>query len=258
MSVRLEVEGQVGIITIARPERRNALDADMRVECARHLQQLSGDTDIRAVLVRAEGSTFCAGADLGQFAQQSIPAARNRMARGGLKIVSQMMSADKPVICAVDGAAIGLGWSIALASDIVLATPGAQFSMPFARWGMVADCGAAFFLTRMVGPLKAKDLLFSGRKIEAEEALQLGFISRLVADREALEREALELARELASRPTVAFGMMKHLVARSQSPSLEEFLREEMLISPQMRFTHDFKEGIQSFVEKRPARFKGE
>lgn len=258
MTLRMEIEDQVGIITIARPERRNALDAEMRVQFAEHLHTLSSDAAIRAILIRGEGNTFCAGADLAQFGQQSIPASRNRMARGGLKIVSQIMSADKPVICAVDGAALGLGWSIALASDLVLATPKAFFSMPFARWGMVADCGAAFFLTRMVGPMKAKDILFSSRNIEAEEALQRGFISRIVTDRETINEEALALAHELAAGPTVAFGMMKHLVARSQSPSLDEFLRDEMLISPQMRFTGDFKEGIQSFKEKRPARFKGE
>lgn len=253
----ISVENGVGRIIIDNPDRRNAMDKEMRKAFADALEVFDTDPDVRAILLSGVGGHFCAGADVGQFGAESIASSRRRMKQGGLRIASLLASTDKPVIAAVDGAVMGLGWAVALGCDLVLSGRNARFCMPFAKLGLVADSGAAFHLTRLLGPLRAKELLFTARTINADEAFSMGLISRLV-ESEDLESEALATARELANGPTLALTMMKHLVDRSVSPRIDAFLRDEALISPQMRYTSDFAEGTQAFREKRPPRFTGE
>ncbi|MBD0417367.1 enoyl-CoA hydratase/isomerase family protein [Oryzicola mucosus] len=251
------IENGVGRIIIDRPARRNAMDKDMRSAFAATLESFDADPAVRAILISGAGGHFCSGADVGQFGAETIASSRRRMKQGGLRIATLLASTDKPTIAAVDGVAYGLGWAIALGCDIVLAGRGARFSMPFAKLGLVADSGSAYHLTRLLGPLRAKELLFTARTLTVEEALSMGLVSRLF-DSEILEEEALAMAVDLASGPTLAFAMMKHLVDRSISPRIDAFLRDEALISPQMRFTADFAEGTSAFRENRPARFTGE
>jgi len=256
-SIRTSLDNGVGRIVIDRQHQRNAMDKDMRRAFADALEEFDGNPEVRCILISGAGGHFCAGADVGQFVPETIASSRRRMKQGGLRIASLLAAADKPVVAAVDGTAFGLGWAIALGCDIVIAGSRARFCMPFAKLGLVADSGAAFHLTRILGPLRAKDLLFTARTIDANEALSLGLASRVV-ESDDLEAEALATAGQFAAAPTLAIAMMKHLVDRSVSPRIDAFLRDEALISPQMRYTADFTEGTRAFREKRPPHFTGE
>jgi 2-(1,2-epoxy-1,2-dihydrophenyl)acetyl-CoA isomerase len=256
MSIRYSLDAGLARIHINRPEKRNALSREMRVELADLVERAARDADVRALLMSAEGPSFCAGADLEQFGAEGPPAARQRMQQGGHRLIRALHDIEKPVVVAVRGHVIGLGWALALACDVLIASKTAQFSLPFRRNGLVADTGVIWFLTRELGTLRAKDLVYSARVVGADEALALGLATEVVDDA-ALESRALDRVRELAAGPTFSLGLMRKLFAVSRGPALADYLEIESLMSPQLRHTEDFHEGIQAFKEKRKPEFRG-
>jgi 2-(1,2-epoxy-1,2-dihydrophenyl)acetyl-CoA isomerase len=167
-----------------------------------------------------------------------------------------MHGIEKPLIAAVPGVAVGIGWSIALACDIIVAAEDSRFGAIFRRIGLAPDGGMAWFLARRAGVPRAKEIAFSARMLGAEEALRLGLVEHLVPTGKLLIK-ARELAADLASGPTFAFGMAKKLFDKAIAPSLEDFLELELLVQPSLRASADHGEGVAAFKQKRQPAFTG-
>ena len=213
MSVDLTIDGAVAKVVLNRPEKLNALSVEMRERLCDYFARLRFDDQVRVVIVTGAGRGFCSGADVDRMAGQphDLRADRERMQRGGHTFIRALHAIEKPVIAAVRGPAVGIGWSIALACDLVVASKTARFSQIFRRVGLAPDGGAIWFLTRRIGMAKAKELVFSARFVEAEEALALGLVNQVVEDGELMAKTE-ELAADLAGAPTFALGLAKKLL----------------------------------------------
>lgn len=255
MTVRLERVGGVARIVLARPERLNALTGEMKVQIAQYAHELSLDRSVRAVVLCGEGRAFCAGADVGTMTGFDMPAGRARI-QSAHRAILGLAHLDKPLISAVRGATVGVGWSLALASDLIIASETARFGLVFKKVGLAPDGGAAYFLSQYMGVLRAKELMLSARLIDAAEALRLGLVNEVVGD-DQLEARAMGLAEELASSATFALAMGKRLFAGAFRPSLEEFLELEAHVQNEVLQTQDHREGAAAFLEKRKPQFKG-
>ena len=253
------VEDGVNWITLNRPETLNAVTADMREELIVLLDRASADPDVRAVVLTGAGRGFCSGADL-----RGSAAAGERVAgdvarvlkRGVQRMVAAVLDCEKPVLAAVNGTAAGVGLSLALACDLVLAADTATFVAAFVRRGLVPDGGAAYLLPRLVGPQRAKELLLLGDSVPAAAAERMGLVNRVVPAAE-LEKTARELALRLAGGPTRALALTKQLVnAALESDRSTAFAAEATAQEINMA-TVDAREGVRAFVERRPPGFTG-
>lgn len=254
--IDIEIDGAIGRVVINRPDKKNALTVAMREQLVAGFDRLGRDDAIRAVIVTGAGDAFCTGADVARMSVQDVKAARARIQHGAHAVIRSLYKLEKPVIAAVRGPAVGVGWSIALACDLVVASDSARFSAIQARRGLAPDGGAVFFLTRLIGFARAKELVFTTRFVSAAEAASLGLVNQLVADAE-LEDKVLALARTLGEQPTFALAMAKKMFEFALAPSLDDFLDYEALIMPQLNQTKDYREGFESFQQKRPAKFVG-
>ena len=256
MSIEVRTEEGLATIILNRPEKKNALTLDMRIALGDHFERLARDTSVRAVLLTANGETFCAGADLQEFGVEDPVSARQRLRTAGHRLILNLYKLEKPVIAAVNGAAIGLGWTMALACDQIIAATTARFSMTYRNIGLVPDCGATYFLTRRLGTGRSFDIFYSARSIDAHEAVGMGLVERAVGP-EAFPEIAASCAKTLAEAPTFSLGLTKKLIQSSETPRLEDFLEFESLIPPQLRHTQDYVEGVKAFREKRKPKFVG-
>lgn len=254
--VDYEREGGVAIVRLNRPERLNALAEPMKDRLALIFESIARDDSVRAVLLCASGTAFCASGDVTTMGNFSTMSARDRIKRAHRMIVS-LANIEKPVVVAVRGAVAGIGWSLALACDVVYASENAYFSQVFKNVGVAPDGGAIYFLTQNVGALKAKELVLSGRKLSASDAEQLGLVTKLIQD-EMLESEAKALVERLASGPTYAYGVGKKMFKQMSTPSLEAFLDAEAWAQATALMSRDHKEGVHAFLEKRRPNFNGE
>jgi len=255
MTIRIEHHGAVAHVVLARPERLNAVTPAMMDEFAAMTLALQKDTSVRAVLLRGEGRAFCAGADVDAMAQANIMGSRLRVQRPH-RVIAGLANLDKPVIAAVRGATVGVGWSIALACDLIVASDNARFGMVFKKVGLAPDGAAAYFLTQAIGSMRARELMMSARLVEAPEALQLGLVSEVVPDAE-LDARAVALANEMAESATFALAMGKRLFRGAMQPSLEAFLELESHVQNLALQSEDYKEGVAAFKEKRKPKFVG-
>lgn len=255
MSIRVTREGAVATVVLDRPEKLNALDADMHRDLTRACAELDADEAVRAVVLTGAGRAFCAGGDVTGMGPRDVVAGRAR-SRSHQRTVLALYNLEKPVVAAVRGAAAGFGMSLALACDLVVASESAYFLAAFKNVGIPPDGGAVYFLARHLGIARAKEIVYSARRVGAHEARELGIVAKVVPE-EALEAEAQGLARELAASATHALVLAKKMFQFMCVPTLEMLLELEALAVGSARLTHDHAEGVAAFKEKRPPKFLG-
>jgi 2-(1,2-epoxy-1,2-dihydrophenyl)acetyl-CoA isomerase len=256
--VLFKEEGGVAWLTMNRPEVLNAWDPEMIHNLADRLSDIGQDEKVRAVVITGAGKAFSAGGDIKvqkQFLDQPL-AARLERATIGQWIIRHITTMEKPVIAAVNGAAVGAACDMALACDIRIASENVSFSELFIRRGLIPDMGGMFFLPRLVGVARAKELIFSGDIIDAWEAERIGLVNKVVPA-EKLETETRELARRLANGPTKAIGLAKKVINKSLSTDLETSLDYALQALTICYYTEDHAEATRAFWEKREPQFKG-
>jgi 2-(1,2-epoxy-1,2-dihydrophenyl)acetyl-CoA isomerase len=252
-------DNRVAHLTLNRPEALNAITPDLREHLIRRLAEASADPGVRAVVITGAGRGFCAGADL-----RGGPAAGDRVAGdvarvlrlGAQRLIAAVLDCEKPVIAAVNGVAAGLGAHLALACDLVLAAESARFIEVFVRRGLVPDAGGAYLLPRLVGPHRAKELMFFGDALTAADAERLGLVNRVVPDVD-LPATAHEWAARLATGPTRALALTKQLVNASLDTDRTTAFAAEAAAQEINMTTSDAREGLASFTERRPPDFTG-
>jgi 2-(1,2-epoxy-1,2-dihydrophenyl)acetyl-CoA isomerase len=254
------VENGVSWITLNRPEAMNAVTWDQREQVIALLTEASADPAVRAVVLTATGKGFCAGADLrgGPAASaERVVGDVSRMIRlGAQRLIAAVLDCEKPVIAAVNGTAAGIGAHLALACDLVLAAESARFIEVFARRGLVPDGGGAYLLPRLVGPQRAKELMFFGDALPAADAERLGLVNRIVPDDD-LPKTAREWAERLATGPTRALTLTKQLVNASLDSDRTTAFAAEATAQELNMGTRDAQEGVASFVERRSPTYEG-
>jgi len=254
VTLLVEIEEGIATLTFNRPEAKNALNGEMRVELLEAVQRIRADRDVRAVVLRGAGNDFCSGGDVRGMSVTSAEAGRNRIddLHGW---VSTLIDLDRPVIAAVDGVCYGAGFSFALAADFVIASTRARFCMPFMRVGLVPDCGAFYTLPRVVGLARAKDLVFTAREISAAQAKEMGAVLEVV-EPEALRARAAQIAASLAAASPIAFGLAKRALNQSLGSDLRTMLEIEAAAQG-IAFTTGFHhEAVKRFREKADPLFK--
>jgi 2-(1,2-epoxy-1,2-dihydrophenyl)acetyl-CoA isomerase len=255
-SILVEKNGTVATIFLNEPDSLNALSPQMRKDLFNVLVDVDQDENIRVVVIAGKGRAFCAGGDIRQMEKHVTPLENKNNMEIILKIVNIMQKMKKPIIAAVHGYAAGAGFSIALASDLVVAEEGTKFVLAFKNIGLIPDLGGHYFLPRIVGSWKAKQLIWSGATITAEEGERYGFVTNLVSSGQAYQK-AYELAEDLAKGPIQAYFHTKKIINESSTLELEDVLELESYAQSILKATEDHREGINAFREKRTPNFTG-
>lgn len=253
----LKKEDGFATIILNRPDKLNALNAELTSEIVRASSGVGQDEEIKALIITGAGRGFCSGADLSSddFKITSLSAGLLLMQQATALIMG-IREMPKPVIAAVNGPAVGGGCNLALACDIIIASEKAKFIEPYISLSAHPDFGAIYFLPRLVGQAKANELLFSGRTVDADEADRIGLVSRVVtADR--LDNETREIARKIAKSSPLVVRLMKSSIIQAQTMDLPKALACEATAQSMVFTTEDFKEAMTAFVEKREPIFKG-
>ena len=243
-------------ITLNRPEVYNSFNQAMAFSMQKELDYCAQNDEIRTILITGSGKAFCAGQDLSEATDPSGPELESIVRDHYNPIILKIRSLEKPVIAAVNGVAAGAGANIALACDLTIAQESASFIQAFSKIGLIPDSGGTYFLPRIIGVQKALALMFTGDKISAKEAEQLNMIYKCIPE-EDFEDFTLKIAEKMALMPTRAFGLTKKAVNQSLHNTLEQQLNLEEKLQTEAGKTEDFQEGVQAFLEKRKAKFKG-
>jgi len=254
-------DGPILRVTLDRPERRNALTRQMLTELTRIVQDAAADDHTRVLVLRGSGSDFCAGIDLTESQERSAGRPRTghverRLGSTVHRLIDSLLTAEIPIVTAVDGWAIGIGCVLALAGDYVVAADGARFWAPFVGRGFIPDSGTTWLLPRLIGMARARDMILRGRAVDAAEALSWGMVNQVVSA-DALEAEVESISAEFATAATVAVGLAKALLARNASASLEAALYNEAMAQELAFRSADFKEGTAAFAERRAPTYTG-
>lgn len=260
------IESGVAILTMNRPESLNALSGGMMHGFTEALPRLFRDPEVGAIVITGSGRGFCAGGDVKGMAagnagggSQSRPPsmeARANDLRASMEISRMLHDGPKPTIAMMRGPAAGAGLSLALACDIRMASDTIRLTTAFANVGFSGDFGGSWFLTKMVGTAKARELYFTADKIDAEQALSMGLVNHVVPDEE-LESATMALAGRIAKGPRVAYEYMKKNLNAAESGTLQQVFDMEAWNMTRTAFTEDHKEAARAFVEKRAPAFKG-
>ncbi|EFH11405.1 enoyl-CoA hydratase/isomerase family protein [Teichococcus cervicalis] len=251
MRLRQERDGAVLVLTLDQPARRNALSPPLRAEMAAVLDRAEGDATIRAIVVTGAGGTFCSGGDLSGMEVGSALQGRERL-RPAHQMIRLLVAGSKPVVAAVEGWAAGAGLSLACACDSIVAAEDARFMAAFGKVGLMADLGLPFTLPQRVGPARARQILFYGEPIGAEEALRIGLADQLAPSGKALEA-ALARARILARQAPAAIALTKQILAEGLDRALEAERHYQSLLF----LSADHAEGKAAFFGKREPGFTG-
>ena len=255
--IRSEVTDAVATITLDRPEVMNAFGGTMREDLLRLLHEAEADPGVRCVVITGNGRAFCAGGDIASMVELqvrndcSVVAQRMQI---GAEIVSFIPAMSKPVLAAVNGAAAGAGMNLALACDMRFAAECARFAESFVKIALVPDWGGTYLLTRIVGAAKAMELMMTGDRLDAAEALRLGIVNRVIPDN-VFRQEVEAFARRLAIAPAGTLAQIKRAVLIGATGTLSDALKTEEQAQSALFLAQDTREGMRAFVEKRAPRF---
>jgi 2-(1,2-epoxy-1,2-dihydrophenyl)acetyl-CoA isomerase len=252
--------GGVATVTLNRPDNLNSLNTALTEELQKVLAEAAGDPDVRCVVITGAGRGFCAGADLAQLEDAynaGEPPALGDMLRARYHpVIFPIVNMEKPVVASVNGVAAGAGASLALACDFRIASDKAKFFQAFVKVGLVPDSGSTYFLPRLVGIAKATELAMLGDIIDAQEALRIGMVTKVVPADD-LVSETRAFAERLASGPTRAYALAKKALRFGAVMDLENSLEYEADLQNQVALTADHLEGVKAFMEKREPKFEG-
>jgi 2-(1,2-epoxy-1,2-dihydrophenyl)acetyl-CoA isomerase len=246
----------VATVSFNRPEVYNALNDGITYELQDALKAIAKDDEVRVVVLTGVGKAFCSGQDLKDSSKQGKRSFMDSLHKRYNPIVAAMRSLPKPIVCRLNGVAAGAGCSLALACDIIVASEEATMIEVFVNIGLVPDSGSAYFLPKLVGMAKAFELCSMSQRIKAQEALQLGLVNKVVAASE-LDEAVKQYTDYFAFAPTKAIGLIKKMLNKSTTASLDEMLEYEAYCQEIAGATHDHKEGVQAFLEKRKPAFLG-
>ncbi len=259
-NIKYEINNGVAILTLNRPDKLNSFTQAMHEEVQQVMKDVRSNKAVRCLVITGEGRGFCAGQDLNDRAVK-VTSERPDLGESVEKyynpMVRNIMTLEKPVICAINGIAAGAGASLALAGDIVIAAKSAAFAFLFCKIGLIPDTGSTFNLPRALTLPRAKALAMLGEKLPAEKAEQWGMIWQCVDDNE-LMPTAIAMAENLAKQPTKALGRVKKLLNESHTTPLHQQLELEKYSMRELGYSDDYQEGVAAFMEKRAPQFTGE
>lgn len=248
-------------LTLDRPDKRNAVDDTMMAGLVDAIDAAGRDEAVRVIVLAGQGEHFCGGADIvarnapgGE--RPRVGSVQRRVRSLAHRLIPLVVQTQTPVVCRVQGWAAGIGFQLAAAADLTVAATDARFWEPFTERGFTPDSGATWLLPRLVGVVRARELLLLGRALDGIEAAEWGLIHRAVPAA-GLDDAVAEVVEQLASGPTVALGLTKWLLAAGQSEALEAQLQNEAFALELSSRSEDFREGMTAFVEKRPPEFRG-
>ena len=256
-SILLNIEKGVATITLNRPEKLNSFNREMALLLQSELDKCAADNTVRCIYLTGAGKAFCAGQDLAEVVDPNGPGMAKILSEHYNPIITQIRNIPKPILAAVNGVAAGAGANLALACDIVVATQSASFIQAFSKIGLIPDSGGSYHLPRLIGFQRASALMMLGDKVSATDALQVGMLYKVFSD-DTFADESKKIAVTLAQMPTKALAYIKHALNKSVSNNLEQQLALEDEYQQKAAATHDFKEGVAAFLEKRSPNFKGE
>jgi 2-(1,2-epoxy-1,2-dihydrophenyl)acetyl-CoA isomerase len=262
-----QLEGSVLTITLNRPDKGNSVTGDQRVRLRELLENASSDLRVRAIVLTATGKHFCTGADLRaqptavverpeEAPERTVGDIARNIKGNAQRLISAMLDCEKPIVCAVNGTAAGIGAHMAFAADLILAADTAKFIEVFTRRGIIPDGGGAYLLPRIIGLPKAKELMFFADDLSAADAERLGLVNKVVPADE-LAKEAHAWAERLATGPTKAIAITKWLLNRSLDTDRAGAFDDEAWGQELINRTEDAAEGVAAFVERRDVQFKG-
>ncbi|WP_345239196.1 enoyl-CoA hydratase/isomerase family protein [Pontibacillus salipaludis] len=254
--LQITQEGPVLSCVLNRPDRLNAFSEEMITGLTRAVKEAERSDSIKAITISGAGRSFSAGGDVKEMGQATATDVYDHL--GYLnELILKMKECSKPIIAIVHGFAAGAGWNLVLACDQILAAKESQFVLSFAQVGLVSDGGGSYFLTKKLGPYKAKELLFNAEPVSAQQAMELGLVNKVYEQSE-LEASAREYVTKIAMGPGRAISMMKKLVNQSETADLASILEQERITQTVMVSTEDHQEGVSAFVEKRKPAFTGQ
>jgi 2-(1,2-epoxy-1,2-dihydrophenyl)acetyl-CoA isomerase len=255
-SILIEKKENIAVITLNRPEKMNAFNRPMTLLLQKILDDCAADKNTRAVYLTGNGKAFSAGQDLSEIAGAGAPGFDTLLAEHYNPIVTRIRNMEKPIVCAVNGVAAGAGANIALCCDIVVAAQSASFIQAFSKIGLIPDSGGTFILPRLIGWQKASAFMLLGDKVNATDAEKYGMLYKVFAD-DLFVAESMKIAATLALMPTKALAYTKQALNASLNNSFEAQLKTEDALQYAAANTHDYKEGVSAFLEKRVPVFKG-
>ena len=252
-----EQKDNVLIITLNRPDKFNSFNRDMALQLQAILDEAEKNNAVRCIVITGNGKAFCAGQDLSEAIDPNGPGIEKIVAEHYNPIILKIRAIEKPIIAAVNGVAAGAGANIAIACDIVYASESALFIQAFSKIGLIPDSGGTFTLPRLVGLNLASALMITGDKLTAKEAQSCGIVYKVFADTELVE-QVFTSAKNIANMPTKAIGLTKRLLNQTYKNTLQDQLAVEKEMQVEAANSFDYKEGVNAFLEKRKAEFKGE